>query len=115
VIAVRFTADEKAEIIAAAARRRVYPAGFLATAGLHAARDRTTPPDSDDELILVVDELAAVRAQIARVGNNINQIAYVYNTGGVPRPGQLDYVLGLLLRTLAEVDAAAHHLVRQRT
>lgn len=115
VIAVRFTANEKSEITAAAARRRVYPSGFLATAGLAAARGSTTPLETNDQLDAAIDELAALRAQISRVGNNINQIAYVYNSGGHPRPGQLDYALEALVRTLAQVDAAAHELVQKRT
>ncbi|MFD1660180.1 plasmid mobilization relaxosome protein MobC [Streptomyces caeni] len=114
MIAVRFTADEKAEIIAAAVRNRVYPSGFLATAGLSAARGSTTPLDSNDQLDATIDELVALRAQISRVGNNINQIAYIYNAGGQPRPGQLDHALKTLLRTLAQVDAVAHALVRKR-
>ncbi|EKX62024.1 hypothetical protein STRIP9103_05521, partial [Streptomyces ipomoeae 91-03] len=115
VIAVRFTADEKAEIIAAAARNRVYPSGYLAAAGLSAARGSTTPLDSNDQLDAAIDELAALRAQISRVGNNINQIAYIYNAGGQPRPGHLDHALKTLLHTLAQVDAVAHALVRKRT
>ncbi len=113
VIAVRFTAEEKAEITAAAARRRVYPSGFLATAGLTAARGSATPLDSNDQLDAAIDELATLRAQISRVGNNINQIAYIFNAGGQPRPGQLDHALKTLVRTLALVDAAAHELVRK--
>ncbi|MEU1906565.1 plasmid mobilization protein [Streptomyces hygroscopicus] len=115
VIAVRFTANEKNEITAAAARRRVYPSGFLATAGLAAARGSTNPLETNDQLDASIDELAALRAQISRVGNNINQIAYVYNSGGHPRPGQLDHALETLVRTLAQVDAAAHELVQKRT
>jgi hypothetical protein len=114
VIAVRFTVDEKAEIIAAAAGRHVYPSGFLATAGLAVARGSVTTLDTNDRLDTAIDELAALRAQIARVGNNINQIAYVYNAGGQPRPGQLDHALRVLVRTLVQVDAAAHDLVRKR-
>ncbi|MEV5468050.1 plasmid mobilization relaxosome protein MobC [Streptomyces griseoincarnatus] len=114
MIAVRFTAEEKAEIIAAAARRRVYPSGYLATAGLTAARGSATPHDSNDQLDAAIDELATLRAQISRVGNNINQIAYIHNAGGQPRPGQLDHALKILVRTLALVDAAAHELVRER-
>ncbi|MEW2403503.1 plasmid mobilization relaxosome protein MobC [Streptomyces sp. NPDC046862] len=114
MIAVRFTAEEKAEIIAAAARRRVYPAGFLATAGLTAARGSAAPLDTNDQLDAAIDELAALRAQVSRVGNNINQIAYVYNAGGQPRSGHLDHALRTLVRTLAQVDAVAHTLVRKR-
>ncbi|MDT3395285.1 plasmid mobilization relaxosome protein MobC [Streptomyces sp. B1866] len=115
MIAVRFTTEEKTEIITAAAHRHLYASGFLATAGLAVARGSATPLDTDDRLDAAIDELAALRAQISRVGNNINQIAYVYNTGGQPRPGHLDHALTILVHTLAQVDAAAHDLTRQRT
>ena len=114
VIATRLSADEKAEIIAAAKRAEMYPSGYLAAAGLAAARGATTIK-SNAQLDAAIDELAALRAQISRIGNNINQIAYIYNSGGQLRPGELTYVLTALTRTLARVDDAADALVKKRT
>ncbi|MGW4305899.1 plasmid mobilization relaxosome protein MobC [Streptomyces californicus] len=51
---------------------------------------------------------------MARIGNNINQIAYVLNAGGRPRPGELDHALSVLLRLLASLDDAANNLVNRR-
>jgi len=115
VIAVRFTAEEKAEIAAAAERAGVFPAGFLATVGLTVARDRDTLLRADEQLDAAVDELAALRAQISRVGNNLNQIARAHNAGGRPHPGVLNHALTALVRTLARIDLAADALARRRT
>ncbi|SFC59269.1 plasmid mobilization protein [Streptomyces aidingensis] len=114
IIAARFTPDEKAEIVAAAKRTAVFPSGFLATAGLNAARGAVAV-HRDAQLDDAIDELAALRAQISRVGNNINQIAHVYNAGGRPRPGELAHALTVLVRTLLHVDAAADTLAGRRT
>ncbi|MFB4193366.1 plasmid mobilization protein [Streptomyces carpaticus] len=113
MIAVRFTPDEKAEITAAAKRTATFPAGYLAGAGLAAARG-STPPHHNHQLDAAIDELAALRAQLSRVGNNINQIAHIYNTGGRPHPGELHHARTSLLRTLARIDEAADILVRRR-
>lgn len=110
----RLSDTEKAEIAAAAAQRNVTVARFLAAAGLAAARGSTTL-HADERLDAAIDELAALRTALARIGNNINQIAYVLNAGGQPRPGELDHALAILLRLMARVDDAADALVRRRS
>ncbi|QMU79042.1 MobC family plasmid mobilization relaxosome protein [Streptacidiphilus sp. PB12-B1b] len=109
----RLSASEKAEITAAAQQRAVTVARFLATAGLAAARNSTTL-HTNDQLDTAIDELAALRTGLARIGTNINQIAHVYNAGGQPRPGELDHALAALKRSLAKVDETADALVRKR-
>ena len=39
------------------------------------------------------DELRRLKGELARVGNNINQIAYVLNSGGLHEPGELTEAL----------------------
>ncbi|WP_372515582.1 plasmid mobilization protein [Streptantibioticus ferralitis] len=113
-MAVRLSSQEKAEIVAAAQHAKMYPSGYMAAAGLAAARGATTV-DNNAQLDAAIDELAALRAQIARVGNNVNQIAYIYNAGGQHRPGELAYALTALGRVLARIDDAADALVKKRT
>ncbi|MEU2481648.1 plasmid mobilization relaxosome protein MobC [Streptomyces sp. NPDC013130] len=108
----RLSDTEKAEITDAATRRGVTVARFLATAGLSAARGRAAV-HSNDQLDTAIDELAALRTALARIGNNINQIAFVLNSGGHPRAGELD-ALGALTGLLARVDDAANDLVTRR-
>ncbi|MFI5662268.1 MobC family plasmid mobilization relaxosome protein [Streptomyces sp. NPDC051684] len=109
----RLSDTEHAEIVVAAAQRSITVARFLATAGLAAARG-STALHTDEQLDTAIDELAALRTALARIGNNINQIAYVHNAGGQPRPGELDQALVTLTRLLARVDDAADALVRRR-
>ncbi|MFF2701588.1 MobC family plasmid mobilization relaxosome protein [Streptomyces cyaneofuscatus] len=109
----RLSDTEKAEIAAAATQRGITVARFLAGAGLAAARG-STALHTNERWDAEIDELAAVRTALARIGNNINQIAYVLNAGGQPRPGELDHALSTLLRLLARVDDAANNLVNRR-
>ncbi|MFD7121055.1 hypothetical protein ACFWAA_29035 [Streptomyces sp. NPDC059922] len=109
----RLSDTEKAEIVAAAAQRGVTVARFLAAAGLAAARGSTTL-HTNEQLDTAIDELAALRTALSRVGNNISQIAYVYNAGGQPRPGELDHALMTLTRLLARIDDTADALVKKR-
>ncbi|MGW2059007.1 MobC family plasmid mobilization relaxosome protein [Streptomyces sp. NPDC001840] len=109
----RLSDTEKTEITAAAKQRAVTVARFLASAGLAAARG-TTATQTNEQLDTSIDELAALRTALSRIGNNINQIAHVYNAGGQPRPGELDHALAALTRVLARVDDAADSLVKRR-
>ncbi|AXG78586.1 plasmid mobilization relaxosome protein MobC [Streptomyces paludis] len=109
----RLSDSEKTEITAAAHQRAVTVARFLAAAGLSAARGSTTV-HTNEQLDAAIDELAALRTAISRVGNNINQIAFVYNAGGQPRPGELNRALTTVNRVLARVDDAADTLVKKR-
>ncbi|MFJ9468739.1 plasmid mobilization protein [Streptomyces caniferus] len=109
----RLSDTEHAEIATAAAQRGVTVARFIAAAGLAAARGSTTL-HSNEQLDAAIDELAALRTALSRVGNNINQIAFVYNAGGQPRPRELDYALAALTRLLSRIDDTADTLVKKR-
>ncbi|MCX5314732.1 hypothetical protein [Streptomyces sp. NBC_00154] len=109
----RLSDTEKAEIVAAAAQRGVTVARFLAAACLAAARGSTTL-HTNEQLDTAIDEMVALRTALSRVGNNINQIAYIYNAGGQPRPGELDHALTTLTRLLACIDDTADALVKKR-
>ncbi|MFE7623053.1 plasmid mobilization protein, partial [Streptomyces sp. NPDC057509] len=109
----RLSDTEHAEIATAAKQRNVTVARFIATAGLAAARSSTVL-HTNDRLDAAIDELAALRTALARIGNNINQIAYVLNSGGHPRAGELEHALGTLARLLVRVDDAATDMVTRR-
>ena len=112
-LTTRFSDTERTEIADAAGKRAVTLARFIADAALAASR-RGLTVYVDERLDAAIDELVALRVQVSRVGNNINQIAYVYNCGGQVRPVVLDYALAALTRTLARVDDAADALVTRR-
>ncbi|WP_030881330.1 MobC family plasmid mobilization relaxosome protein [[Kitasatospora] papulosa] len=109
----RLSDDEKAEIAAAAAQRGITVARFLATAGLTAARGPAAV-HRNDRLDAAIDELAALRTALARIGNNINQIAYVLNSGSRPRADELEHALSVLTQLLGRLDDAANDLVTRR-
>ncbi|WP_328509592.1 plasmid mobilization relaxosome protein MobC [Streptomyces mirabilis] len=109
----RLSDTEKTEITAAAKQRAVTVARFLAAAGLAVARGSTTV-HTNEQLDGAIDELAALRTALSRIGNNINQIAFVFNAGGQPRPGELDRVLTTLTRLLVRIDDTADTLVKGR-
>ncbi|MFE4910798.1 MobC family plasmid mobilization relaxosome protein [Streptomyces sp. NPDC056652] len=109
----RLSDTEKTEIAEAATKRGVTVARFLAVSGLSAARG-CAPVHSNDQLDTAIDELAALRTALARIGNNINQIAFALNSGGQPCAGELEHALGALTGLLARVDDAANDLVTRR-
>lgn len=109
----RLSDTEKAEIVTAATQRGVTVARFLAAAALATARGSTTL-HTNEQLDTAIDELAALRTALSRIGNNINQIAYIHNAGGQPRPGELDHALATLTRLLARIDDTADALVKKR-
>lgn len=109
----RLSDTEKTEITLAAAQRGVTVAHFLATAGLTTARGPAAV-HREHQLDAAIDELAALRTALARIGNNINQIAHVLNSGGHPRTGELEHALRVLSRLIDRVDDVANDLVTRR-
>ncbi|GAA1401611.1 hypothetical protein GCM10009639_44130 [Kitasatospora putterlickiae] len=107
---VRYNATEYEEIRRAAAARSQAVARFCATSTLNDARGLSAG-DPQDRLDRAVDELAACRAQLARVGNNLNQVTFVLNASGFHRPTELDATLGLVRRAVSQVDTIAAELV----
>ena len=107
---MRYNDAEYEEILTAAAERAQTVSRFCATSTLNAARglDAGDPQDRIDDM---VDELASARSQLARVGNNVNQIAFALNANGYHQPAELGTVLGSLRQAIAAVDGAAAKIV----
>ncbi|MEU4113302.1 plasmid mobilization relaxosome protein MobC [Kitasatospora sp. NPDC028055] len=110
-LTVRLNTDEKTEIDAAAALRAVTVGRFLATSAISAARGTAANRDPQDRLDRAVDELASSRAQLARVGNNLNQMVFGLNAAGYVQPAELAPTLGAVRAAVAAIDAAAAQLV----
>ncbi|MFD0259021.1 hypothetical protein ACFVH7_12200 [Kitasatospora indigofera] len=113
-LTIRVSPAEEAEIKHAARERVQTAARFLATSALNAARGLSVDHDPDDVADRVLDELAASRAHLARVGNNLNQVAFALNAGGQPRPGELEAVLGALRTAIKGIDERAQQMVERR-
>jgi hypothetical protein len=109
----RFTADELVEIETAAAGAGMTPTGFLAEAGLAAAR-RTPPASlsaSREALAELQSELFAARVALGRIGTNLNQAAAALNATGQP-PAWLERVVLLCERRMAAVDEVVARIDR---
>ncbi|MFE2109753.1 hypothetical protein ACFXAF_28355, partial [Kitasatospora sp. NPDC059463] len=110
-LTVRLNEDEEGEIAAAAASRAVTVGRFIATSAISAARGHSTATDPQDRLDRAVDELAASRAQLARVGNNLNQLTFGFHAAGHVQPEELALTLGAVRQAVAVVDDTAAQLV----
>ncbi|WP_374775020.1 MobC family plasmid mobilization relaxosome protein [Streptomyces sp. NBC_01310] len=110
---VRYSLAEHTAITAEARRLNLASAHFVGAVvmahlggGLALADQRT----SHDDLI---DELAALRTEVAAIGNNVNQIAKRLNSGGHPHPGdtavltEAGRILGLAGDAANAIDGAA--------
>ncbi|WP_373429031.1 MobC family plasmid mobilization relaxosome protein [Streptomyces sp. DSM 42143] len=104
---VRYSVDEKHRILARASEMGIASAhlvGAVVMAYLDGdlavglAGQRTQLDDC-------LDKLDALRAEVARIGNNVNQIAHRLNAGGDPHPVDIT-VLAQTERTLDAVRAA---------
>ncbi|TXJ75061.1 MobC family plasmid mobilization relaxosome protein [Streptomyces lavendulae] len=104
---VRYSIDEKTRLLARARKMGIAGAhlvGAVIMAYLDGdlivglAGQRTQLDDC-------LDKLDALRAQVARIGNNVNQIAHRLNAGGEPHPVDTA-ILAQTERTLDAVRAA---------
>lgn len=112
VRSVRLSDRELAVIKAAAAAARLTDAGFIASAAVSVAE---APDDVRARLTdrrELVAELMAATAHLARVGNNLNQVARTLNAGG--EAVHADAVLRLIARAASRVEEAAQHLVEKK-
>lgn len=108
---VRLNDSELAELTAAATARTVTLGRFIAVSALAAARGDHAARDPQDRLDAAVQALRDARAQLARVGGNLNQVAFVLNAGGNVRQGELSDTLTAVRRAVATVDFTAHKMV----
>ncbi|MGW7359690.1 plasmid mobilization relaxosome protein MobC [Streptomyces sp. NPDC054802] len=110
---VRYSVDEKQAILAEARRLRLAGAHFVgAVVMAHLNGDLALPAERTaiDDLI---DEYAALRTELSRIGTNANQIAHRLNAGGDAHPGdaavlaEARRLVAVVKQTITVVDAAA--------
>ncbi|MCX4846977.1 plasmid mobilization relaxosome protein MobC [Streptomyces sp. NBC_00893] len=110
---VRYSADEKQAILAEARRLNLAGAHLVgAVVMAHLDGDLALPAGrtAADDLI---DEYAALRTQLARIGTNANQIAHCLNAGGEAYPvdaavlTEARRLVAVVKQTVVAVDAAA--------
>ncbi|MGM0347234.1 MobC family plasmid mobilization relaxosome protein [Streptomyces sp. Adlamb9] len=117
---VRYSVDEKAAILTKARSLNVAGAHYVGAVvmahidGDLALAGQRTPLDD------YIDELTALREQIARIGNNINQIARKLNSGGDPHVGDAaalahtERTLSMVRAAIGEIATAANQAVSRK-
>lgn len=111
VRSVRLTQDELATVKRAAEAVGLKTAGFLADAAVAVAQAQGGPKTWLLDQRGRVEELMAASAQLARAGNNLNQVARVLNSGG--QAYYADEAVARVLRAAARVEVAAIEMARR--
>jgi hypothetical protein len=114
---VRLSEGEYGDLAVAAQRAQLTTTSFVAEAALAAARGQAAPSDpaagiTRAELAELQRELFAARAEVARVGNNLNQAAKILNSLGRV-PTWLDETVAHCDATLAHIDDVTSEVDRQ--
>jgi hypothetical protein len=107
---VRCTEAEYKDIAAAATRSGLTPTGFAGEAAVAAARG-SRPPSAEPRREALAEVMAA-RAQVRRLGSNVNQAVRALNATGEP-PEWLDRAIAIANRAVAQLDDAAAQLTRR--
>ncbi|MFF3546837.1 MULTISPECIES: plasmid mobilization protein [Streptomyces] len=105
VRSVRLTRDELDTVTRAAEASGLKTAGFLADAAVVVAQAQGGSKAWLLDQRGRVEELMAASAQLARVGNNLNQIARILNSGG--HVAHVDEAVARVLRAAVRVEDAA--------
>ncbi|MYV58758.1 plasmid mobilization relaxosome protein MobC [Streptomyces sp. SID4931] len=106
---VRYSEEEEAVIRAKAASLNLSGAHYVAAATLAHVHGDLTLAGQRTQLDDYIDELNALREQVAAIGRNVNQIAKKLNSGGHPHPGD-NALLAQTGRTLGAVGEAVRHI-----
>ncbi|MFF5146646.1 MobC family plasmid mobilization relaxosome protein [Streptomyces sp. NPDC013157] len=105
----RYSIDEKTEIRAMARSLNIAGAHYVGAVVMAHVQGDLGLPGQRTPLDDYIDELTALRGEVARIGHNINQIAKKLNSGGHPQPGDTA-VLAQAECTLTAVGATVRHI-----
>ncbi|UQI49806.1 MobC family plasmid mobilization relaxosome protein (plasmid) [Streptomyces sp. HU2014] len=105
--------EAELEIVREAAARDIRAlAAWIGDAALNVAKEKVVPVSVDARD--VVAELIEARRQVARIGNNLNQLATVHNTAGVQPPAQVQAAADATLKAIQRLDEATLQVMRER-
>ncbi|MGA4840527.1 plasmid mobilization relaxosome protein MobC [Streptomyces sp. G45] len=105
----RYSVEERDAIRAKATSLNLSGAHYVAAVTLAHVEGDLTVPGQRTQLDDYIDELNALRQQVATIGRNVNQIAKKLNSGGHPHPGD-SALLAQTDRTLDAVGEAVRHI-----
>ncbi|MFF3330281.1 plasmid mobilization relaxosome protein MobC [Streptomyces sp. NPDC002888] len=117
---VRYSVDEEADILAAARSLNIAAAHYVGAVVMAYIHGDLALPGQRTQLDDYIDELTALRSEVAKIGHNINQIAKSFNSGGHPHPGdtavlaQAERTLGAVGTTVRHIAAAANRAVTKK-
>jgi hypothetical protein len=106
---VRYSVAEKADILREARSLNIAGAHYVGAVVMAHVHGDLALPGQRTPLDNYIDELTALRSEVAKIGHNINQIAKKLNSGGHPQPGDTA-VLAQAERTLTAVGATVRHI-----
>ncbi|MGV9921519.1 plasmid mobilization protein [Streptomyces cellulosae] len=109
---ISFNDAELAIVQEAAARENQALAAWVGEVALAVATERVVPVSPDAKKVL--QELIQTRGQLRRVGNNLNQVAYVLNAEGETTDAKIKAVLALVNETVRRVDEATLQVMKER-
>ncbi|MFI2718359.1 MobC family plasmid mobilization relaxosome protein [Streptomyces collinus] len=105
----RYSVDEKKDILRMARSLNITGAHYVGAVIMAHIHGDLALPGQRTPLDDYIDELTALRGEVAKIGHNINQIAKKLNTGGHPQHGDTT-VLAQAERTLTSVGATVRHI-----
>lgn len=117
---VRYSVEEKSTILAKARSLNIAGAHYVGAVVMAHIHGDLALPGQRTPLDDYIDELTALREQIAKIGNNANQIARRLNSGGHPHPGdtaalaQTERTLNAVRAAISEIAAAANQTVTRK-
>ncbi|WP_043265080.1 MobC family plasmid mobilization relaxosome protein [Streptomyces sp. CT34] len=116
----RYSVAEKNKILGKARSLNVSGAYLVGAAVMAYIDGDLTLPGQRTQLDDYIDELNALRRQVAMIGHNVNQIAKKLNSGGDPHPGdtatlaQTERTLAAVSTTVGHIAAAANEAVARK-
>jgi hypothetical protein len=118
---VRYSFAEKSRITAKARQMQIAGAHLVGAVITSYLDGNLTLPGARTALDDYIDELNALRAQVAHIGRNLNQIARKLTSGGPSQPvdaailAQAERTLHTVSATTARIDQAAYRAATTKT
>lgn len=116
----RYSVDEKTDILSMARSLNVTGAHYVGAVVMAHVHGDLALPGQRTELDDYIDELTALRREVAKIGHNINQIAKKVNSGGHPHPGdtaaliQAEHTVTAVATAVRDIAAAANQAVSKK-
>ncbi|MFG3198003.1 plasmid mobilization relaxosome protein MobC [Streptomyces sp. NPDC048208] len=118
---VRYSVDEKADILRTARSLNITGAHYVGAVVMAHVNGDLALPGQRTPIDDYIDELTALRGEVAKIGHNINQIARKLNSGGHSHPGdpallnQVDRTLDVVSTTVRHIAAATNQAAAKKT